>query len=76
MRHFVMELIQPPLVRRERRWKELQRDLMIEAQVVDQTYLAHPATSERPDDAVASGEEISGLIVWCAESEGSDGRVS
>ena len=76
MRHFVMELIQPPLVRRERRWKELQRDLMIEAQVVDQIYLAHPATSKRPDDAVAIGEEISGLIVWCAGSEGSDGRVS
>jgi hypothetical protein len=42
------------------RGQQLERDRLIEPQVVGAIYLAHRAASEQADDAVAAGEDVAG----------------
>ena len=55
--HLAVQSLEPLGVAFERARQELERDGLLELQVVGPVDLAHPATAEQADDAVAAGQD-------------------
>ena len=72
-----MELREAHRVEREVFGQELQRDALIELEIVGPVNLSHSAAAEQRDDAVAAGKEGSGIEAPCrAEPCSGRGRVA
>jgi hypothetical protein len=71
-----VKLRQASRVGREGWWQEFQRDLMIEAHVVDEVDLAHPTASEQTDDPIAIGQQLARTVSWSSWTRRSRSLVS
>ena len=71
-----VEQREPMRIRRELFGKELERDLLLQCEVLHAVDLAHAALADHADHAIATGEDVSRLEVGAARGRGRRGRAA